>query len=87
MMKRQKEEVYQTIGHRIAYFRKQKHWTQQELADRIYRNVSVISRVEQGKYNSGLSLGLLVDIVNALQVRLFVLFLMEEDRLFLSEHR
>lgn len=53
MTDEQKQKQRQRIGQRIAELRKQKGFTQQDVADRIGMQRNNISRIEQGKYSVG----------------------------------
>lgn len=72
------------IGERVAYFRRQHHWTQQELADRIHRSLSTVSRIERGGYKGSLPLHVLMDMAEVMQISLAQLFL-SEDVLLISK--
>lgn len=69
-----REALFKRIGRRVAYYRKQNHWTQQELAQRIHRSVSTVSRIERGAYNHNIPLATLADITHALQIHLKDIF-------------
>lgn len=72
-------ERLRCIGQRIACFRRRRHWTQQELAEKIHRSPGTVSRIERGCYNGTLPLDILIDMADALHVRLFLVFITEED--------
>lgn len=63
----------QYIGLRIAYFRKLKHLTQAEFANKISINKNYLSHIESGSANKVLSLPLLIKIAKALDVELALL--------------
>lgn len=46
----------QRLANEIAEKRKEKHWSQSQLADKIGTTQAVVSRMEQGKVNFGLNL-------------------------------
>ena len=63
----------QYIGLRIAYFRKLRHLTQAEFANKISINKNYLSHIESGSTNKVLSLPLLIKIAKALDVELALL--------------
>lgn len=63
----------QYIGLRIAYFRKLRHLTQAEFANKISMNKNYLSHIESGSANKVLSLPLLIKIAKALDVELALL--------------
>ncbi len=80
-----RDDRLRQIGQRIACFRRQKHWTQAELAEQIHRGLSTVSRIERGRYNGTLPLDILIDMADALDVRLFLFFLTKEDAAMMQE--
>lgn len=67
-MKAAKNVVIRQIGGKVAYYRKLRGLTQTQLADKVKVSLSVISRLERGKYRENISLGLLMDVANALDI-------------------
>lgn len=65
--------VLRQIGAKIAYFRTLSGISQKELADRIKTTQSTISKVESGNYNDNLSIAMLTEIADALEVDLALL--------------
>ena len=65
----QRVNIYRQIGAKIAYYRKLTGITQEELANRVCLDRTVINRIENGKYNESLSLDTLLDIADALKVK------------------
>lgn len=66
---------YRLIGARIAYFRKLKRYTQEELAFRASISTSYLSRIERGIYNSkGVPISTLMQISKALDIDIKLLF-------------
>jgi len=65
--------VLRQIGAKIAYFRTLSGISQKDLADRIKTTQSTISKVENGSYNDNLSIAMLTEIVDALEVDLALL--------------
>lgn len=67
------EEQIRLIGLRIAYFRKIKRLTQEELARRVCINKNYLSRIECGLGQKTISLPLLFDLAEALGISLSLL--------------
>ena len=65
--------VLRQIGAKIAYFRTLSGISQKELADRIKTTQSTVSKVESGNYNDNLSIAMLTEIADALEVDLALL--------------
>lgn len=65
--------VLRQIGAKIAYFRTLSGISQKELADRIKTTQSTVSKVENGSYNDNLSIGMLTEIADALEIDLALL--------------
>ncbi|WP_276840311.1 helix-turn-helix transcriptional regulator [Anaerovibrio lipolyticus] len=65
--------VLRQIGAKIAYFRTLSGISQKELADRIKTTQSTISKVENGSYNDNLSIAMLTEIADALEIDLALL--------------
>lgn len=79
--------IYRQIGAKIAYYRTIRGLSQEELADKIALSKSTLSKIERGKYNSGLSVATLLDIADGLDVEMstFVIFDEQEKRI-LQDH-
>ena len=60
--------MFRKIGAKIAYYRTLRDLSQKELAKRINMSASTIGKVERGQYNDNLSLSLLLDIADGLQI-------------------
>ena len=54
--------MYKQIGNKVAYYRKLRNLTQDELADRVNISVSSLSKLERGKYNNNIPLSMLIMI-------------------------
>ena len=65
--------VLRQIGAKIAYFRTLSGISQKDLADRIKTTQSTVSKVESGNYNDNLSIAMLTEIADALEVDLALL--------------
>lgn len=72
-MSTDKKMVLRQIGAKIAYFRTLVGISQRELAARINTTQSTISKVESGNYNDNLSIVMLAEIADALEVDLAIL--------------
>lgn len=61
---------FQTLGLRIAYYRKKAGWTQAEFADKVGCSPGYLSRVEanNGKQIAGISLSMLFRMAEVLDV-------------------
>lgn len=68
-----KKMVLRQIGAKIAYFRTLAGISQKDLADRIKTTQSTISKVESGSYNDNLSIVMLTEIADALDMDLALL--------------
>ena len=60
--------MFRQIGAKVAYYRTLRDLSQKELAKRINMSTSTIGKVERGQYNDNLSLSLLLDIADGLQI-------------------
>ena len=67
-MKEKYAAMYDVIGRRIAYYRKIKHLTQEELAAQIGRHPAYISHMESQNSKKSISLGTLFDIAAVLKI-------------------
>ena len=63
-----KKMILRQIGAKIAYVRTLTGISQSELAKKIKISQSVISKVESGNYNDNLSISLLIEIADAMNV-------------------
>ena len=72
-MSTDKKMVLRQIGAKIAYFRTLVGISQRELAAKINTTQSTISKVESGNYNDNLSIVMLTEIADALEVDLSLL--------------
>ena len=78
-MKANHIQNYMKLGLRIAYFRKLRGLTQEQLAEKINKNVSFIGAVEAMNINRAISLDTLFDISDVLVVPAYKFFLFEDD--------
>ena len=63
---------YRSFGLSVAYFRKVKGWTQEQLAEKMNINFETISRIENA--NTGISSDMLFELSKALEIPLSELF-------------
>ncbi len=77
-MKDQYLDKYRKMGLKISYYRKLKGLTQEQLAERIDKNLAFIGAVEAPNVNRTISLDTLFDIACVLGIPAYK-FLMEDD--------
>ena len=77
-MKEKYNAKYRTIGLKIGYYRKLRGLTQEQLAEKVDKNLAFIGAVEAPNINRTISLDTLLDIAEALDVPPHK-FLMEDD--------
>ena len=68
-----KKILLKQIGAKIAYYRTLRDLKQEELAKLARISQSVLSRIESGKYNDTLSVPMLLDIADGLQIDMALL--------------
>ena len=68
-----KQILFKQIGAKIAYYRTLRDMSQADLARRAHISQSSLSRIERGKYNDTISVSLLFDIADGLQIDLALL--------------
>lgn len=68
-----KEILFRQIGAKIAYYRTLRDRSQKELAKRANMSVSSLSKIERGRYNDNISVSLLFDIADGLQIDITML--------------
>ena len=76
--------MYKQIGNKVAYYRKLRNLTQDELADRVNISVSSISKLERGKYNNNIPLSMLIMIAEGLRIDVSLLVTFDEREKFLE---
>ncbi len=76
-MSSNKSNIYNTIGNNIRKYRKEKGWTQRELADKLLLSDSFIAKLESVTYQT-LSIDTLEQIANTLEVDIVKFF--EEEK-------
>ena len=72
------EMEYRQLGLRIAYFRRLRGLTQEELAERIDKSAAFIGHVEAPNVYKAVSLDTLFDIAEALGVPVFKFLAFDE---------
>lgn len=73
------ENEYKQIGLKIAYYRKLRGLTQEQLAEKIKRTPVFIGYVEAPNINKAVSLDTLFDIAVVLDVPAYKFLIFEED--------
>ncbi len=62
------DEEYKRIGAKIAYYRKLKGMTQEQLAAETGISTSYLSKIERGRYPGGVSLNVVLLLARSLEV-------------------
>lgn len=78
-MKEKYYNKYRMVGLKISYYRKLKGLTQEQLAEKIDKNLAFIGAVEAPNVNRTVSLDTLFDIAEALDVPAYK-FLSEDEK-------
>ena len=73
-----KEILVRQIGAKIAYYRTLRDMSQKKLARKASISTSSLSKIERGKYNDNISVSLLMDIADGLQIDLTLLVTFSE---------
>ncbi len=73
------EREYLQIGLKIAYYRKLRGLTQEQLAERVQRTPAFIGHVEAPNINKAVSLDTLFDIASVLDVPAYKFLLFEDE--------
>jgi len=68
IMKETHENKYRMLGLKISYYRKLKGYTQEQLAERLEKNLSFIGAVESPNIYRTVSIDTLFDIADILEV-------------------
>ena len=76
--------MYKQIGNKVAYYRKLRNLTQDELADRVNISVCSLSKLERGKYNNNIPLSMLIMIAEGLRIDVSMLVTFDEREKFLE---
>ena len=72
------EDEYRQVGLKIAYYRKLRGLTQEQLAEKITRTPAFIGHVEAPNVNKAVSLDTLFDIAIVLDVPAYKFLIFEE---------
>ena len=80
----QRQIIFRQIGAKIAHYRTLRCMKQDELANKLHIDKSVLSRIERGKYHNNISVAMLLAIADGLQIdpALFLTFTDLEKRLW-----
>ncbi len=62
------KEEYKSLGAKIAYYRRLRGYTQEELSFKAAISASYLSRIERGAYTKGIPVSTLFKIARALDV-------------------
>lgn len=73
------ESEYLQLGLKIAYYRKLRGLTQEELAEKIDRTPAFVGHVEAPNIQKAISLDTLFDIASVLDVPAYKFLLLEND--------
>lgn len=73
------ESEYLQLGLKIAYYRKLRGFTQEQLAEAIDRTPAFIGHVEAPNISKAVSLDTLFDIARVLNVAVYKFFMFEEE--------
>ncbi len=76
-MKPQHAEKHRMLGLKIAYYRKLKGYTQEQLAEKINKSLAFIGAVEAPNVCRTVSLDTLFDIAEALEIPAYKLMIEE----------
>lgn len=78
-MKKTYASEYRQLGLKIAYYRKYRGLTQEQLAERIDKSAAFIGHVEAPNINKAISLDTLFDIAAVLEIPVHKFLLFEEE--------
>lgn len=67
-------ELYHTISQNIKYYRKQKGFTQAQLADEAKISLSYLSKIEASNLSKSFSISVLNQLANAMNIDISGLF-------------
>lgn len=67
-------DLYRVIGSNIKYYREQAQMTQNQLADAAQISISCLSKIEATKCNKSLSISVLNQIANVLDIEIIEFF-------------
>lgn len=78
-MKMEFQSEYMELGLKIAYYRKLRGYTQEQLAELVDRSPAFIGHVEAPNINKAVSLDTLFDIARVLDVPVYKFFIFDES--------
>ena len=78
-MKEKFESEYRQLGLKIAYYRKYRGLTQEQLAEKIDKATAFIGHVEAPNINKAVSLDTLFDIASALDIPVYKFLIFEDE--------
>ena len=78
-MKAEHKSKYRNLGLKISYYRKLKSLTQEQLAERLNKNLAFIGAVEAPNIDRTISLDTLFDIAEVLEVSAYKFLIFDED--------
>jgi len=76
---------FKQIGGKIAYYRKLRKLTQEQLAQKINISSSTLSKIERGMYNKNISILMLNNIAEGLDVKLVWLIELDEQEFKIAQ--
>ena len=85
-MDEKRRRLYRLVGAKVLYYRSLRGLTQEDLARKIHISVGTLSRIERGKYNQGVSLAMLFDIAEGLNIDMYVLVSFNEQEKMMLWH-
>ena len=77
-MKAKYEAEYRQLGLKIAYYRKYRGLTQEQLAEKIDKSAAFIGHVEAPNIDKAVSLDTLFDISDALDIPIYKFLIFEK---------
>ena len=72
------ESEYRKLGLKIAYYRKLRGFTQEQLAEKVEKSAAFIGHVEAPNVDKAISLDTLFDIAEALDVSAYKFLMFDE---------
>ena len=85
-MDEKRRRLYRLVGAKVLYYRSLRGLTQEDLARKIHISVGTLSRIERGKYNQGVSLAMLFDIADGLNIDMSLLVSFNEQEKMMLWH-